>query len=135
MVRGVSSYASLKARIADANYYVNAKDQYYQAESPPKKTRKVEYGVVIRIIRMDKSENTLETFLHMHCTKHDTKGLKIQSMHFKNGPGGKFANAGFEVYNENYGGAVSEDKALALASALMGMPLDDWTSIKGITLP
>lgn len=134
VVRGVSSYDQLKSRIADGNYYVNARDQYYEAEKPPKRTRKVEYGVSIRYIRKDKSESTLETFLHMHCTTHATSGLKILSMHFKNGPS-KFAGAGFEVYNEDYGGAVTKEKALALATALLGKTLDDWTSIKGVALP
>lgn len=109
------SLANLKAYIASDDYYVNATQQYYEVHG-----KKREYGVKIKIIRKDKSADSIMTWVHFHYTA----GGSVDSAHFKNG-GSKGANQGFDL---------DAGDAATLINALIGAGVSSgtWTSIKSI---
>jgi hypothetical protein len=116
-VEKVITYDQLKAYIASKKYFVNAKQQYYESSGTNR-----DYGVKIKIIRKDKSQNSVQTWVHFHYTANGP----VASAHFKNGPG-KAANQGFDF---------PASDAATLINALLGANLSetDWKSIKGIAL-
>lgn len=112
------SLANLKAYIADDDYYVNAMQQYYEVHG-----KKREYGVKIKIIKKDKSADSIMTWAHFHYTA----GGAVDSGHFKNG-GSKHANQGFDM-------GAGEAATLINALLAAGVSAGTWTSIKDIYTP
>jgi hypothetical protein len=113
----VISLDTLKTAIADSDYFVNAMQQYYSQSG-----KKCDYGAIIKIIRKDKSQDTVQTYVHFHYTA----GGSVESAHFKAGPK-KTDGQGFDFDNAEAGKLIN-----ALIKA--GVKANTWVSIHGITI-